>query len=388
VAENDFVDKKNLFFLSQFKTRGGAEKVNDILVEHLNDKYNIKQFYIFDENNLNNEQKSFNIKKRDPIQLLLPYSLIYSIIKYRQVVKKGGCNVSISFLILDNLINIFANTNTQVNTVISVHTTLSKRYSGKIYYPIVIKLIAFFYSKANCIIAISSNIRQDLINNIKIPDNKIIILYNPIDIKKIISLSKENIEDLNLDEKIPVIIYVGRLEKNKGQWHLIRALRLLKTKIQFKLIVCGEGEFKPTLEKMVKLFNLEKEVIFTGWVNNPYKYIARSDVFVLTSELEAFPCSIIEALALKKQIVVSDCEYGPREILDNGNLGVIVPMFDSFKDPFSSEIYQDETILAEKILNVINKEIYFNESQLFERAMEFDVEKTILKYEDLIDNLN
>jgi len=90
-------------------------------------------------------------------------------------------------------------------------------------------------------------------------------------------------------------------------------------------MILGEGEERPKLEALVRDLGLEKDVALPGFVDNPYKYMKRAALFVLSSRWEGLPTVLIEALALGTPVVSTDCPSGPREILENGKLGKLVP---------------------------------------------------------------
>jgi glycosyltransferase involved in cell wall biosynthesis len=91
----------------------------------------------------------------------------------------------------------------------------------------------------------------------------------------------------------------------------------------------GEGETRPNLEGLSKKLDSEKNVIFPGFLNNPFKLMANSTAFVLSSRYEGFPNVLIEAMALGLPVISTDCPTGPREILGDGEYGLLVENEDS-----------------------------------------------------------
>jgi glycosyltransferase involved in cell wall biosynthesis len=137
-----------------------------------------------------------------------------------------------------------------------------------------------------------------------------------------------------------IIIGIGRLSDQKGFTFLIRAFRDLVRRRPAKLVIIGEGDKRQDLEALIRSLGLDRDVALLGRQANPYKYLARASVFVLSSMGEALPTVLLEAMALGVPIVSTRCPCGPEELLENGKYGVLVPV-------------ADETALAEGILKVL-----------------------------------
>jgi glycosyltransferase involved in cell wall biosynthesis len=126
----------------------------------------------------------------------------------------------------------------------------------------------------------------------------------------------------------PVVLAVGRLTKQKDFPLLIRAFAQVCQKRRARLIILGEGPDRPLLEAQVSELGLEDEVALPGFVENPYAYMSRAALYVLSSQWEGLPTVLIEALYCGAPVVATDCPSGPREILANGRYGALVPMGD------------------------------------------------------------
>lgn len=201
-------------------------------------------------------------------------------------------------------------------------------------------LLKFFYNKLDRIIAVSNGAKENIskyLNDRNV--NKVECIYNPIKINEIKDKSKEKIE-----EKIenPFIIGIGRLERQKNFILLIKAYRILLDRgIKHNLIILGQGSQKEYLVNEVKKLNMEEKVKFLGFKENPYKYLNQADVFVQSSIYEGLPTVLIEALVLNVPVVATNCPDGAKEILDNGEYGLLVKM-------------NDEKALADAIEKVLN----------------------------------
>ena len=101
----------------------------------------------------------------------------------------------------------------------------------------------------------------------------------------------------------------------------VRALNLLKNKINFRSIIIGRGYYYKSLQQFLLDKKLKDKVKIINWQKNPYKYLKSADLLVLTSKYEGLPNILLEAVSLKRNIISTDCPTGPKEILDNGKGG-------------------------------------------------------------------
>jgi len=122
-----------------------------------------------------------------------------------------------------------------------------------------------------------------------------------------------------------IVLGVGRLHPAKGFDNLIQAFALVRREIDCKLIILGEGDGRQELEQLVAELELGPHVDLPGFQQNPYPFMKEASVFVLSSRREGLPGVLSEALLIGTKVVSIDCKSGPREILDGGRLGALVP---------------------------------------------------------------
>lgn len=200
------------------------------------------------------------------------------------------------------------------------------------------------------------------------------VIYNPLNKKEILNLSKKRLLNFNFfknKKKCINIINVARFTDQKDHLTLLRALNNVKKRINFKLLIIGYGVNKKIIIDFIKKNNLSKKMKVMNFQQNPYKYINKSDVFILTSIYEGLPNVLLEAMALKKIIISSDCPTGPKEILNNGKYGII----------FKTKSVKD---LEKKILNLK----YYKTDKMkklgYDSLKRFDYEKCNLQYYNLL----
>lgn len=183
------------------------------------------------------------------------------------------------------------------------------------------------YPLADAIVAVSRGAADDLADTISMPRDRIGVIYNPVVSSDLYAKRDEILNHSWFDSgSPPVVLAVGRLTRAKDFSTLIRAFQLLRQRRDAKLIILGEGELRPELERLITSISLNEHVSLPGFITNPYPYMRHSAVFVSSSKWEGLSNVIIEAMACGMPIVATDCPYGPAEILENGRWGRMVPV--------------------------------------------------------------
>jgi len=384
---------------------GGAERIVSNIVNYLPDNIH-KRVILFGEEAkedyscnseiiyLDRERNQGIIKK---LSLFLKRA---SIIKEHK--KNNPTLRTISFLEYPNILNLYSYRNGK--TIISVRNHMSTKHKGL--KGLMWKFsIRFAYKKADLIIAISKGVKLDLVKNFSINSDLIKVIYNPLDTELIKQMADESINyEYSKIFKNPVIITTGRLTDQKGQWHLIRALKKVKSKIpDAKLVILGKGNLKIYLESLAKGLGLADDVFLLGFQDNPFKFIKNSSVFVFPSLYEGFGNVLIEAMACGIPVISSDCPSGPREIIapdeniegrieyniDKNRYGILVPVCDGCKYSAEVPLAPNEEFLADRIIEILeNKELhqYFSDRSKC-RSQDFSIGTLIREWEDIILNL-
>ncbi len=148
-------------------------------------------------------------------------------------------------------------------------------------------------------------------------------LYNPVNLKRIRALAEEH-PAIHMDSAY--IVAAGRLRPEKNFASLIRAYAKAKALQYFHLLILGEGPERPILESLIKELGLEQQVRLPGFMPNPHPYIVSARCLVLPSLHEGFPVILLEALGLGTPVIATDCETGPREIIQHEHNGLLVPV--------------------------------------------------------------
>lgn len=195
-----------------------------------------------------------------------------------------------------------------------------------------------------------------------------VCVYNIIKDKNAIDRIKEPVNHPWLvDKKIPVIISAGTMTKRKGFSDLINAFSKVISSRAARLIILGDGYLRPDLTDMLKKLGLEDTVSLPGNVENPLKYFAQSDVFVLSSYAEGMPNVLVEAMISGCTPVSTDCPTGPSELLQDGKFGYLVPMHDPDAMAVAIEKALDHPISKQLLDEAVAP---FEEDKVIERHFE------------------
>lgn len=182
---------------------------------------------------------------------------------------------------------------------------------------------------ADAVVAVSSGVADDLAGMTGIPREKFRVIYNPAITETVYSGAKLPVEHPWFQSgEPPVVLAVGRLDKQKDFPMLIRAFGLVRKYKPARLVILGEGPDRGRIESAVRELGLSADVAISGFEQNPYRFMARAAAFASSSQWEGFGVALVEALALGLPVVSTDCTHGPAEILGNGKFGALVPVGD------------------------------------------------------------
>jgi glycosyltransferase involved in cell wall biosynthesis len=243
----------------------------------------------------------------------------------------------------------------------------SKNYIKKILYKKI-------YSMADKIIVNSKDFKKELKLKFNINSD---CIYNPLNKKEIIKNSKKKINIDFFEKEDFKIISVARLTNQKDHLCLIRSINLLKNKYKnLKVLLIGSGNKKKEIQNLINKLKLKKIIKILSFKKNPYPYIKKSNLFILSSKFEGLPNVLLEAITLKKFIISSDCPTGPSEILDKGKGGLLFKVGD----------YKE---LSKKVIFTIQNKKKCNEKLLFakKRLERFDYSKNLSKFYNILNTI-
>lgn len=177
------------------------------------------------------------------------------------------------------------------------------------------------YRAADCFLANSHEMAAGLQKRLELDPERVRVIHNPIDLNKIRRLSRESVET----PERPFILTVGRLEYQKNHDLLLRAFAASEAAKGHDLVIIGRGSMEAETKALAAQLGVADRVKFPGWVANPWAWMAKSTLFVLPSRWEGFPSVVAEALACGTPALVTSCDFGPAEVVEDGKSGWVVP---------------------------------------------------------------
>lgn len=310
-------ERKALFMINSI-SNGGAERVCiNMANELVKNNYKV-DFILLGTNNSNNVlyelndkirvfdlNISTNNKIRKLIQILFSVRKINNYIEEEE--KNGQYSLITSHLPMSNILTRVSSV--KKRAIYVFHLNMS-HYGDKNNFCFKV-LLKFMFSNKK-IVTVSEGVRQECIKDYNMNEKLMKTIYNPIDLNEI---EQKMNEPIDIKEKF--FLQVGRLSKQKRQDRMLEIFSKGEFFHDYKLAFCGTGDLLEEYRKKAKELGIENSVYFLGWQSNSYKWMKNAEILLCTSDNEAFPMTLIEALSCKTKVVSSNCKFGPNEILVN-----------------------------------------------------------------------
>ncbi len=406
----------NILVLTGSAKKGGTERIFSNLINGLNqarENYNITLLVLQGEIEFDYELncKTICLKSSPPKSILSFFFYFFNMAgQVRQIKKKENINITISFFNVANIINILSMKGDKVILVIQNFLSEKVKDFGFLKGNIFKYFIKYFYNLSDGIVVPSKGMVSDLTKNFGIKKNKIKVIYNFINKDKILRCAKEDLGKFSSVFNSPVLINVGRLERQKNQKSLIKIFKLVKNSIpEAKLIILGEGKLESSLVKLSEELKLRIykdreddgnsrimenfDVYFLGFQDNPFKFIAGSDLFLLTSVFESFGFVLVESMICSTPVISTDCGSGPREIIapetsflyktkmpEYAKYGILMPVLNTTS---YEQVWAREIIKLLKNRETLNKYSSFG----LKRAGQFNSDKIIPAWISYLDQV-
>ncbi len=325
--------------------------------------------------------------------------------KLKDLKRRGGYSACISALTSANVVNVLTGSR-YCKTIVSIRVHMSKiiaaeGYKGKIEY----WLTRALAGRADAVVSVAESARLDLVRNFHIRADKTVTIYNGYLLEQMRALAEEPLlsqEKAWFREGCRHLVTVGRLDIQKGQWHLIRAFaKVHRLCPATRLLILGTGKLEGKLRELIAGLQLEDAVVLCGFAANPYKILKRCDLFILPSLFEGFPNTLAESLCIGVPVVSADCDSGAREILAPGTdierkvlgdfeqaqYGILCPVCDGSSKSAQEELTAEEDVLAEAILFLLrDKDAWkYYQKQCDIRARQLSIGQSVRKWMELID---
>ncbi len=290
-----------------------------------------------------------------------------------RLIREERPSAIISFLNYTNYLTAFAKmlSGSKVPHLLNERTTISEDMKVQRFSRIKKRLIRHVYPKADRVIAVSKGVMEDLCLNYGVPQDKCSVIYNSPDLEDIKNKAGSAIDHPWFNKyTMPVVTACGRLGPEKNYPMLLKSMVRVLERTDIRLAIIGDGLMRGELESLAKELGIQDNVAFLGFQPNPYKYMARSSIFVLSSNFEGFPNVLLEAMSCGVPSVSTRCPSGPGEIITDRLNGLLVPP-------------GDEEALAMAILELagnasMRRELGENGRK---RAGDFAMDKMVTEYE-------
>ena len=192
------------------------------------------------------------------------------------------------------------------------------------------QFIRWSYPRADAVVAVSEGVAADLVEMCGLAPASVVVRNNPVVTPEVVRMRSEPVEHPWLAVRAtPTVVAVGRLMPQKDFATLIAAFAMARRARPARLVVLGDGPLREDLEKLTRQLGVSDDVSLPGYCANPYPAMAAADLFVLSSRWEGSPGVLIEAMSCGTVVVATDCPSGPRQILDGGRYGRLVPVGDA-----------------------------------------------------------
>jgi len=360
-------------FLVDSLSGGGAQKVFIRLASEFYKRGYRVSLLTFKKDGPNLE----NVPPSVPVVEISRVHFIMSTVKLLSYLRNSKCDVLISGLNYSNVISYLTSLFIKdVKFIRSQHSVFKgsssmeadklKKYRRKLF---VKPLMRKVFKNSENIVAVSPGVKDDLMKYLDVDSRNIKVVYNPVLSDELLAKSRELVSHEWFESGKSVVLGVGRLSMAKDFKTLVKAFSIVnKHNNDTRLIILGDGEQRDELQLLINQLELRNKVCLPGFVNNPFKYMRNSKVFVLSSRWEGFGLVLAEAMACSTPVVSTDCQTGPADILENGRWGRLVP-------PNNSEL------MADAILKTLKEPIVPDE-----RAKLFSVEKAADEYIKLFES--
>ena len=256
----------------------------------------------------------------------------------------------------------------------TVHSPLPRTEVRSVRAHLLVRAARVVLRRIETVVAVSQSVARDLVRHTGRDRGQIDVIHNPIDIGVVQSGAQAPSPHAWFQKDVPVVVSAGRLHPQKDHRTLLHALARLQEKDRVRAIILGEGPERKRLEEQSRELGIFPDTAFPGFVENPYAFMKRADVFALPSASEAFGNVVVEALACGTPVVGTESSGGPVEILhtDDATYGSLVPP-------------HDPAALADALVAVLNRPV--DRRRLQRRARDFDVPEAVERYHALFERI-
>lgn len=407
---------KNLLIIIPHLRRGGAEHSVAKLSKLLEDSFNIHLVTFMDERLYETSYPYkghlVNMGQTHADSVLSKVKNMAQRVAFLKKFKRvHNIDIALSYLKAADFVNILSRQ--QEKVLVSLRSFPSKNVSGKLDRSLIKRL----YPKADIVIAQNQRVQKDIVVNFGVPIGKTAVLPNFYDFAHIKALYDTDTSPEWSDRKYLKLMQVGGVKYPKGQWHLFRIFKQVSEQIKkARLVIIGKGNMQEELTLYAQKLGLKVQdlttstdkkpnfedynVVLLGHINNPFRYLKQSDLFLFTSIYEGFPNALAEAMICACPVFSTDCQTGPKELIApkttnpineypyKTTFGILFPPFDGKIINAEAPVLDSEQLWIDHIIayNQNNDEYVEMGSNARERMREFDQLKVKKQFINLLEN--
>lgn len=320
--------KKKLVFITLSLEGGGAEKIITRLLFLLSGEFKIELVTFYKRGRYLNEVLSIPDLEYHCLNAETGNTISFAL-RLRKIILNASPHKVISFLYYPNIVTYLALVRLNIPYILSERSNHRLYFTGSVKHKIWKVLLKKAYFKASAIISISNENKTAISSDFNVPVEKIFTVYNGLSFSDLDRLKEEPVTDLEFKKDNYYIVAVGNLTRAKNYPLLIESFSILHSKnTRTRLIILGQGEMGNRIRALINKLNLQDAVLLKGYTVNPYSYLRNASCYVLSSDWEGFPNSLLEAMYVCGHVVSTDCPTGPSEIISNNEDGLLCRMND------------------------------------------------------------
>ena len=369
--------KKKIFFLITTLKPGGAEIMLKKIIFNLNsNKYSIFVCSIRKKGSIIKEIRPF-VEKIFFLNAKNYVEGFKGCLRLRKILIKEKPDIIHCFMVHANLLGRFASIGLKCKVVSSIRVKLiDKKYIPLIILDVISKHLVNYYM-------VNSKTLLNFYLNLGISRNKIKLIENGIEVEKFKPNKKirEIKDNMGLEKEIPVISMIAHLRKQKDHETMIKALNFLKQRREFIFLMVGD--YTPNLSvtlnvrKLIQKYHLKENIKILGLRDDIPEILSITDIWVSSTLYEGQSNSLLEAMLMRKPIVTTNIPENA-EVAKNNQHAILVPIRSPKKLAEKIGYLLDNEGIAERLSNYAYKRVKNN----------YNIQKTVLKLEELYDNLN
>src|SRR6056297_165004 len=369
--------------------------LQELLLKKLNERYNMTIFVLSDkiEKNKNFDKNQLVFLNMEISNSLLKFPMKYynKINKLKYFKRKHDIDSCISFGKKANILN--ALSSEDETTILNITEAYDDSF-------VMDQFVKRMYKKADKIIVNTRKAKIFVQKDYHIDKENVFLIEDILPIDQISEMAAEKVDDkLSKFFEYKVIVNKGDLIAEKGQWHLIKAFFRLKEKMEdLKLLIIGNGPLYDELNELISSMKMEEQIKIIKNIENPYKYLIRSDVFVLSSQKENNTNSLLDAMACARPVISTTCFDDIIRLLSPNNYikdidealsaeyGILVPTATNPFNANSKVLNKKEIVLSDAIFTLLNDYETYDKymEQSARRAVAFSADNIIKRWSRII----